>query len=210
MCSPLNAPRNFNQCSQAGAEISRPSGSYLLRARPASPKLVMHTLLNSVRSDHRRCQGEFRCCLEYLLRHSPVRRAADISAGDAGGRISGAVESRMSSIGDFLIRLGIRGTTHISGTPSHWRRALMSHLGQCHRPSICSSVRRNRRPTDFRPASGNFYPGASVIHAFASTEAGVAFDVPDGLAGFPASLLGRQGPVEIKFWTSSLTNPIRT
>jgi acyl-coenzyme A synthetase/AMP-(fatty) acid ligase len=31
------------------------------------------------------------------------------------------------------------------------------------------------------------YPAARVSHAFASTEAGVAFDVTDGLAGFPAA-----------------------
>jgi acyl-coenzyme A synthetase/AMP-(fatty) acid ligase len=37
------------------------------------------------------------------------------------------------------------------------------------------------------------YPHAKVAHAFASTEAGVAFDVDDGLAGFPASLVGRVG-----------------
>ena len=32
------------------------------------------------------------------------------------------------------------------------------------------------------------YPHARIAHAFASTEAGVAFDVNDGLAGFPAEL----------------------
>ncbi len=34
------------------------------------------------------------------------------------------------------------------------------------------------------------YPHARVAHAFASTEAGVAFDVNDGLAGFPENLIG--------------------
>jgi hypothetical protein len=37
------------------------------------------------------------------------------------------------------------------------------------------------------------YPEARIAHAFASTEAGVAFDVGDGRAGFPASLLNRPG-----------------
>ena len=35
-----------------------------------------------------------------------------------------------------------------------------------------------------------FYPEATIVHAFASTEAGVGFDVRDCLAGFPASLIG--------------------
>ena len=34
------------------------------------------------------------------------------------------------------------------------------------------------------------YPNARIAHAFASTEAGVAFDVDDGLAGFPAEFIG--------------------
>jgi acyl-coenzyme A synthetase/AMP-(fatty) acid ligase len=43
------------------------------------------------------------------------------------------------------------------------------------------------------------YPRAGVAHAFASTEAGVAFEVGDGLAGFPASLVGAAGAtVELK------------
>jgi acyl-CoA synthetase (AMP-forming)/AMP-acid ligase II len=42
------------------------------------------------------------------------------------------------------------------------------------------------------------YPGATVAHAFASTEAGVAFEVRDGLAGFPVSLIDAPGPVELR------------
>ncbi len=42
------------------------------------------------------------------------------------------------------------------------------------------------------------YPRARVEHAYASTEAGVAFTVDDGRAGFPASLLDRDGPVRMR------------
>jgi acyl-coenzyme A synthetase/AMP-(fatty) acid ligase len=43
------------------------------------------------------------------------------------------------------------------------------------------------------------YPSARIAHAFASTEAGVAFDVNDGLAGFPADLVGKAGgAIEMK------------
>jgi len=49
------------------------------------------------------------------------------------------------------------------------------------------------------------YPGAKVVHAFASTEAGVAFEVEDGLAGFPASTVGRPSTgVEMKVEDGSL------
>jgi acyl-coenzyme A synthetase/AMP-(fatty) acid ligase len=50
----------------------------------------------------------------------------------------------------------------------------------------------------------SFYPQAVVAHAFASTEAGVAFEVRDGLAGIPASLMGQRGDVEMKIEDGSL------
>src|SRR5947208_71460 len=49
------------------------------------------------------------------------------------------------------------------------------------------------------------YPDARIAHAFASTEAGVAFDVGDGRAGFPASLIGPQsGSTELRVENGSL------
>ncbi len=43
-----------------------------------------------------------------------------------------------------------------------------------------------------------FYPNAEISHAFATTEAGVAFDVRDALAGFPARLLTSTPGVDLK------------
>jgi acyl-coenzyme A synthetase/AMP-(fatty) acid ligase len=48
------------------------------------------------------------------------------------------------------------------------------------------------------------FPDSDIAHAFASTEAGVAFDVGDGFAGFPASYLGRRGDVEMRVVDGSL------
>src|SRR5258708_451001 len=42
------------------------------------------------------------------------------------GRGSFVLSGPGESIGDYLVRLGAHGATHVSGTPSHWRRALMS------------------------------------------------------------------------------------
>jgi acyl-coenzyme A synthetase/AMP-(fatty) acid ligase len=59
-----------------------------------------------------------------------------------------------------------------------------------------------------QPISDNLkeaYPEAVLVHAFASTEARVAFEVRDGLAGFPVSLLGMQeSGVEMKIDNGSL------
>src|SRR5262249_12215951 len=49
------------------------------------------------------------------------------------------------------------------------------------------------------------YKEATIVHAFASTEAGVGFEVHDGLAGFPATLIGTQDSgVEMKVEDCSL------
>ena len=102
------------------------------------------------------------------------------------------LSSAEESTGDFLIRAGAHGVTHISGTPSHWRRALMSPMAHRIAPRY---VRLSGEIVDqvILDSLRAFYPDAAIVHAFASTEAGVGFDVRDGLAGFPASLIGRQG-----------------
>jgi acyl-coenzyme A synthetase/AMP-(fatty) acid ligase len=90
---------------------------------------------------------------------------------------------------EFLARAGAHGVTHISGTPSHWRRALMSGAADLIRPRYVrlSGEVADQMLLDQLRAT---YPEASIAHAFASTEAGVAFDVEDGLAGFPAGFVG--------------------
>jgi len=90
--------------------------------------------------------------------------------------------------GDFLARVAAAGVTHISGTPSHWRRALMSGAARRIAPEYVrlSGEVADQAILDSLQAA---YPQARVAHAFASTEAGVAFDVDDGRAGFPASLV---------------------
>ncbi len=92
------------------------------------------------------------------------------------------------SLAGFLARAGARGVSHISGTPSHWRRALMSPaLGEI----APSYIRLSGEVADqaILDQLGRAFPAASIAHAFASTEAGVAFDVRDGLEGFPATLV---------------------
>ncbi|MBV9828676.1 MAG: long-chain fatty acid--CoA ligase [Alphaproteobacteria bacterium] len=105
---------------------------------------------------------------------------------------------------DFLQRAGAAGVTHISGTPSHWRRALMSPQAHAISPQYArlSGEIADQAILDHLKSA---YPSASVAHAFASTEAGVAFDVGDGFAGFPAELIGRTDmPVELKIENGSL------
>jgi acyl-coenzyme A synthetase/AMP-(fatty) acid ligase len=105
---------------------------------------------------------------------------------------------------DFLTRAGASGVTHISGTPSHWRRALMSPSARKIAPRY---IRLSGEIID-QPILDRLrtvYGEAEIVHAFASTEAGVGFEVRDGLAGFPASLLGmHDSGVEMKVENGSL------
>jgi acyl-coenzyme A synthetase/AMP-(fatty) acid ligase len=103
-----------------------------------------------------------------------------------------------------LTRLGRHGVTHISGTPSHWRRALMSGAAQSMAPAYVrlSGEIADQAILDNLQAT---YPQAAIGHAYASTEAGVGFDVNDGLEGFPVSYVERSdAEVEMKVEDGSL------
>jgi acyl-CoA synthetase (AMP-forming)/AMP-acid ligase II len=119
--------------------------------------------------------------------------------GDGSMVLSSADESPA----EHLARLAEHGVTHLSGTPSHWRRALMSPAARRIAPPY---IRLSGEIADqaILNTLHAFYPDASISHAFASTEAGVAFEVKDGLAGFPALLLGKHGDVEMKVANDSL------
>jgi acyl-coenzyme A synthetase/AMP-(fatty) acid ligase len=99
---------------------------------------------------------------------------------------------------EFLTRAAGAGVTHISGTPSHWRRALMSGETSVLAPRyvrLSGEVADQALLDNLRMA----YPQARIAHAFASTEAGVAFDVEDGLAGFPQEFVeGARGGIEMR------------
>ena len=114
------------------------------------------------------------------------------------------LSSAQESTGDFLTRAGAEGVTHISGTPSHWRRALMSPAASKIKPQY---VRLSGEIVDqgILDSLRAFYKNATIVHAFASTEAGVGFDVRDGLAGFPAEVASQpSNGVEIKIEDGSL------
>jgi acyl-coenzyme A synthetase/AMP-(fatty) acid ligase len=104
----------------------------------------------------------------------------------------------------FLKRLGRAGATHISGTPSHWRKALMSGAPKFIDPQ---GVRLSGEIADqpILDALRAAFPKAEIGHAYASTEAGVAFAVADGLAGFPAALVDGEGPVAIRLIDNCLS-----
>jgi acyl-CoA synthetase (AMP-forming)/AMP-acid ligase II len=108
------------------------------------------------------------------------------------------------SVPDHLSRLATYGITHISGTPSHWRAALMSGHAKEISPDyirLSGEIADQAILNSLREA----YPRAKIGHAYASTEAGVGFAVDDCLEGFPASLIHPGGKgVEMKIEDGSL------
>ena len=107
-------------------------------------------------------------------------------------------------LADYVARLRAAGVTQISGTPSHWRKLLMSGSVAGFSPRY---VRLSGEIADQAVLDGlsRAFPAASIGHAYASTEAGVGFAVNDGLEGFPATLIGEnRGGVEMKVEDGSL------
>jgi len=119
--------------------------------------------------------------------------------------LSGAEEP----VSDFLARAGAAGVAFISGTPTHWRRALLSPAATAIAPA---NVRLSGEVADqaILDKLRGAYPAARVAHAFASTEAGVAFEVADGLAGFSTALIGPERPGGITLRVQDDTLRIRS
>jgi acyl-coenzyme A synthetase/AMP-(fatty) acid ligase len=156
-----------------------------------APKLVAHDLvgLTGIFSDAPPA-GEIQNWATFydIRRYGGLQIFLRAISGAGSLTLPGASEA----VDDFLDRAIARGVTHISGTPSHWRRVLMSRAAARFAPAY---VRLSGEIADdaVLGALKELFPKARVGHAYASTEAGVGFEVNDGQAGFPASLLGERG-----------------
>ncbi len=155
------------------------------------PKLVAHTLasLTGPLDDfHGRARGAVWSTFYDVRRYGGMQILLRALIGGASLVLSQAGEPAAS----FLDRAGGCGVTHISGTPSHWRRALMSGAADRIAPRYVrlSGEIADQAILDHLAAS---FPDASVAHAFASTEAGLAFEVNDGRAGFPTAIVDGAG-----------------
>src|SRR5256885_2007661 len=202
--SSLSAAGHLSERTLWGADASVALGDLVGGSSLSGrPKMVVHTL-SSLSGAMRggRPSGEPAVWSTFydIRRYGGLQIFLRALLGGGSMVLSSADEST----GDFLIRAGGHGVTHISGTPSHWRRALMSPAAHRIAPRYVrlSGEIADQAILDHLRAC---YPEARIAHAFASTEAGVAFDVGDGLAGFPASLIEGQGAdVEMKVEDGSL------
>ena len=187
------APRPDPPSHAPGNHDRRTGTEWLLftSGTTGQPKLVVHTLgsLTGPLDDGLAVADDAVWCTFYDVRRYGGLQIL-LRALLGGGSM--VLSQNNEPVASFLTRAGESGVTHISGTPSHWRRALMSPATASISPRY---VRLSGEVAD-QPILNRLaatYPAASITHAFASTEAGVAFDVSDGLAGFPAALIGQAG-----------------
>ena len=199
-------PSAWKKIPESKAEGSRLETEWVLLTSGTTgrPKLVVHTLASLTgaigKSLPQLCAGVVWSTFYDIRRYGGLQIFLRALLG--GGSL--VLSSARESTGDFLMRAGAQRVTHISGTPSHWRRAVMSPLARSIAPQY---VRLSGEIADqgILDQLRAVYPEARIVHAFASTEAGVAFDVSDGLSGFPTSLIGQRGAaVEMKVEDGSL------
>ncbi|MEM6857625.1 MAG: fatty acid--CoA ligase family protein [Pseudomonadota bacterium] len=101
-------------------------------------------------------------------------------------------------LGARLERFVDGGVTHLSATPTLWRKILMApeHRG-LKLKQITLGGEAADQPTLMALVTA--FPEARITHIFASTEAGVGMAVSDGHAGFPLAYTAAQhGGVEIR------------
>ncbi|MBR0795998.1 long-chain fatty acid--CoA ligase [Bradyrhizobium jicamae] len=168
------------------------------------PKIVQHTLDGLARAIT--AEGPARHRNAIWATFYDIRRYGGLQiflrAVIGGGSL--VLSEPGEAIADHVARLSAGGVTHISGTPSHWRKLLMSGAAANFSPRY---VRLSGEIADQAVLDGlaRAFPHASIGHAYASTEAGVGFAVDDGYEGFPVDLIGanRDG-VEMKVVDGSL------
>jgi acyl-coenzyme A synthetase/AMP-(fatty) acid ligase len=197
-------PGNGRNNSKAGSEASAFATEWILLTSGTTgrPKLVQHNLASLIADIEigRAASAPVVWSTFYdIRRYGGLHIFLDAVCSGASMVISNGQES----LGDFLPRAGESGVTNISGTPSHWRRALMSPWavriapkyvrlsGEIADQAILNSLRAQ-------------YPRAEIGHTFASTEAGVAFGVKDELMGFPLEVLDSTPDVDMKVVDSTL------
>ncbi|HEY7244840.1 MAG TPA: long-chain fatty acid--CoA ligase [Xanthobacteraceae bacterium] len=198
MCSPRIAPAR-----EAPSRAHETEWILLTSGTTGVPKMVVHTLATltaAVRMDPDRRDPVVWATFYDIRRYGGMQ----IFLRAMLGRASLVLSSAGESTSDHLHRLARLGVTHLTGTPSHWRWAILN-------PAACvispRYVRLSGEIADqpILDSLREMYPSAGVAHAYASTEAGVGFAVNDGLEGFPASLIAAgSDSVQLKIIDGSL------
>ena len=190
-------------CDAAPARRFATEWVLLTSGTTGDPKMVVHTLATLTGAIS---SGSSQAAVQNWATFYDIRRygGLQIFLRAIVGRGSLTLRSAGESVDDFLIRVGAAEVTHISGTPSHWRLVLMNAAARRMDPDYVR-LSGEIADTSVLRALSALYPRARIGHAFASTEAGVGFEVDDGQAGFPTAYLGeRENGAALKIVDGSL------
>jgi acyl-coenzyme A synthetase/AMP-(fatty) acid ligase len=185
----LVIPAGLPSASARRTATERPTEWLMLTSGTSgAPKIVRHTLeglSGAIVADGTRGAGAVWATFYDIRRYGGLQIFLRAIIG--GGSM--VLSEPSEALADCVARFQARGVTHLSGTPSHWRKLLMSGAAAGFAPAY---VRLSGEIADQAVLDGLrlAFPAASIGHAYASTEAGVGFAVNDGREGFPASLVG--------------------
>jgi len=158
-----------------------------------TPKLIGHTLASitrSVKRDSAKGAG-----FVWGLLYDPSRFAGlqVVLQSLFSGSLLVAPDSReFDAQLEAMVRHGVNA---LSATPSMWRKMLMDgRITAC--PLRQITLGGEIADQQILDALRRAFPSARIAHIYASTEAGAAFSVHDGRAGFPAAWLqGENSPI---------------
>lgn len=151
------------------------------------PKLIAHTLeslTRTTRIDHARGAGQVWAMLYDYTRFAGLQVLLQSVLSGAELAAPPIDQPLQDRVGFFLERL----CTHVSCTPTLWRKLLMVpgfDALPLRQATLGGEIADNR----VLAAIHQIFPEARVTHIYASTEAGVGFSVSDLRAGFPVSFL---------------------
>lgn len=166
------------------------------------PKSVRHNLATLTKSHHASTRSSSQI---WGLIYEPTRMAGIqvITAALVSGNtvvapaISGSLKDKVEAM-----RVG--HVTSLSATPTLWRQILQSDLGSGW-PLTQVTLGGEIADQKILSALGTVFSEARISHVYASTEAGVAFTVHDGVEGFPLAYLDQShGGVVLKITDGEL------
>lgn len=172
-----------------GEEVFRDDTQWVLATSgtTGTPKLVSHTLASLTRStrvDTARGRGQVWGLLYDYTRFAGLQvvlQSVLSGACLAAAPVREPIERQL----EFL---AAAGCTHLSATPTLWRKILMTPGGKSLPLEQVTLGGEIADDTILRHLATAF-PRARISHVYASTEAGVGFSVKDGRAGFPIEYL---------------------
>lgn len=151
-----------------------------------SPKLIEHTLDSLTAATKRAVPGA--PVRRWGLLYDPVKFAGlQVVLQSLLGEGT-LVAPKLDDFEGAMRYFRERGVSSLSGTPSYWRKILMTSAG---RDLDLQQITLGGEIVDqsLLDALAQHFPTSAIRHIYASTEVGVGFSVGDGLAGFPASYL---------------------